>query len=230
MALMLRAAGVPTRVVTGFGEGERNLFTGYWEVRNSDAHAWVEVFYPRFGWIPYDPTFGVPVASAANTTFMLQPLAKVVGAFPTEAVRDAAGGAARVMRALPGPGWLAAPVLVLAIVAAAVVLRDRRRTRRRAALPAPDRAVEAWLALEKALRSRGWKRADHETALEFAERLSPVYGQIGVNVRKLAEEFGEFRYGPGRDGETLVEWEEQTHTTANKIRSSNRRTALLRSR
>src|SRR5207248_2950933 len=44
MALMLRANGIPTRLVTGFGEGERNLFTGYWEIKNSDSHAWVEVY------------------------------------------------------------------------------------------------------------------------------------------------------------------------------------------
>ena len=46
----------------GYGPGERNAFTGYFEVRQSDAHAWVEVYYPRVGWVAYDPTFGVPVA------------------------------------------------------------------------------------------------------------------------------------------------------------------------
>ncbi len=230
MALMLRASGVPTRVVTGFGEGERNLFTGYWEVRNSDAHAWVEVFYPSVGWISYDPTFGVPLASAANTTFMLAPLQKIAGSFPTEALGGVSRAASRVMGALPGPGWLGAPILVLAIAAAAVALRNRRRTRRHSSLDAPARAVEAWLALEKALRSRGWKRADHETALEFAERLSPVYGQVGTNVRKVAEEFSEFRYGTGRDGEELARWEEETRRTAQKIRAPGRGTALLRPR
>jgi hypothetical protein len=60
MALMLRASGLPARLVTGFGAGQRNVFTGYWEVRNSDAHAWVEVYYPRLGWVTYDPTFGTP--------------------------------------------------------------------------------------------------------------------------------------------------------------------------
>src|SRR5262249_30221051 len=81
MTLMLRASGVPARLVTGFGPGERNLFTGYWEVRNSDAHAWVEVFYPGHGWVPYDPTFGVPVSNVANTTFMLAPLKHLAALF-----------------------------------------------------------------------------------------------------------------------------------------------------
>ena len=60
LAIMLRTLGIQTRLVTGYGPGERNPLTGYFEVRQSDAHAWVEVFYPGIGWVPYDPTFGVP--------------------------------------------------------------------------------------------------------------------------------------------------------------------------
>ena len=66
MAVLLRADGIPTRIVTGYGPGERNPFTGYYEVRSSDAHAWVEVYYPGYGWVPYDPTFGVPAAPDAG--------------------------------------------------------------------------------------------------------------------------------------------------------------------
>jgi hypothetical protein len=60
MAVLLRTQGIATRIVTGYGPGERNPFTGYYEVRYSDAHAWVEVLYPQVGWVAYDPTFGVP--------------------------------------------------------------------------------------------------------------------------------------------------------------------------
>ncbi len=60
MAVLLRTQGIATRVITGYGPGERNPFTGYYEVRYSDAHAWVEVLYPQVGWVAYDPTFGVP--------------------------------------------------------------------------------------------------------------------------------------------------------------------------
>ncbi len=65
LAVMLRTLGIPARLVTGYGPGERNPLTGYFEVRQSDAHAWVEVFYPGIGWVPYDPTFGVPEAAPA---------------------------------------------------------------------------------------------------------------------------------------------------------------------
>jgi protein-glutamine gamma-glutamyltransferase len=56
MAVMLRAIGIPARYVTGFLAGEYNDVGGDYMVRESDAHAWVEVFFPDFGWILLDPT------------------------------------------------------------------------------------------------------------------------------------------------------------------------------
>ena len=58
MAVLLRAAGIPARFVTGYTTGSYNVLTGYYEVRNSDAHAWVEVYLPRVGWIEFEPTPG----------------------------------------------------------------------------------------------------------------------------------------------------------------------------
>ena len=74
MAVMLRTLGIPTRLVTGYGPGDRNPLTGYFEVRDSDAHAWLEVYYPQIGWVPYDPTFGVPAAApSVASRFMAGP-------------------------------------------------------------------------------------------------------------------------------------------------------------
>jgi len=56
MAVMLRTIGVPARYVTGFLPGEYNDVGGDYIVRESDAHAWVEVFFPDYGWITFDPT------------------------------------------------------------------------------------------------------------------------------------------------------------------------------
>ena len=56
MVIMLRTLGVPARLVTGFLATEWNEFGGYYTVRQRDAHAWVEVFYPHAGWITLDPT------------------------------------------------------------------------------------------------------------------------------------------------------------------------------
>ncbi|MDO5625684.1 MAG: DUF3488 and transglutaminase-like domain-containing protein [Pseudomonadota bacterium] len=54
--ILMRAAGVPARIVTGFQGGERNPVDGYWTVRNADAHAWAEVWYANQGWVRVDPT------------------------------------------------------------------------------------------------------------------------------------------------------------------------------
>jgi transglutaminase-like putative cysteine protease len=56
MAILLRILGVPTRVVNGFAQGRWNEFGRFFTVRQSDAHAWVEVFFPSYGWITFDPT------------------------------------------------------------------------------------------------------------------------------------------------------------------------------
>jgi len=55
-ALLLRLSGVPARVVTGFAPGRYDSGRGVWEVRDLDAHSWVEVYFEGLGWIPVDPT------------------------------------------------------------------------------------------------------------------------------------------------------------------------------
>lgn len=61
-AVMLRSVGVPTRIVNGFLGGTWNEVGDYLTVRQGDAHAWVEVYVPDLGWIPFDPT--PPITSA----------------------------------------------------------------------------------------------------------------------------------------------------------------------
>ena len=57
MAVMLRTAGVATRVVNGFQLGEYNDAADVYTVRQSDAHSWVEVYFPETGaWVTFDPT------------------------------------------------------------------------------------------------------------------------------------------------------------------------------
>lgn len=57
--ILMRAAGVPARIVTGFQGGEMNRVDGYWTVRNADAHAWAEVWLADRGWVRTDPTAAV---------------------------------------------------------------------------------------------------------------------------------------------------------------------------
>jgi protein-glutamine gamma-glutamyltransferase len=56
MAVMLRTLGIPARVVNGFRSDEFNDLTANYVVRAKDAHSWVEVYFPAYGWQTFDPT------------------------------------------------------------------------------------------------------------------------------------------------------------------------------
>ncbi len=58
MVVMLRSLDIPARFVVGYGSGDYNPMSGYYTVRANDAHAWVEVYFPELGWVPFDPTPG----------------------------------------------------------------------------------------------------------------------------------------------------------------------------
>jgi protein-glutamine gamma-glutamyltransferase len=65
MAVMLRAIGIPSREVNGFLPGEYNDLGGDYIVRASDAHSWVEAYFPGNGWITFDPTPPAPASGYA---------------------------------------------------------------------------------------------------------------------------------------------------------------------
>jgi transglutaminase-like putative cysteine protease len=58
MTLMLRFLGIPARVAAGFTSGKYDEESRTWTVTDHNAHAWVEVFFPGHGWLPFDPTPG----------------------------------------------------------------------------------------------------------------------------------------------------------------------------
>lgn len=58
LTMMLRSVGIPARLVVGFAPGEFNPFTGYYVVRNTDAFAMTEVYFPKYGWYAFNPIPG----------------------------------------------------------------------------------------------------------------------------------------------------------------------------
>ena len=186
-AVMLRSLGIPARVIAGYTPGYRNPFTGYYEVRNSDAHMWVEVWFPAFGWYEFDPTFGIPPANESFTSNI--PLARLVG------------NLAEALSGLSGASGLAKGVLLVALVATLGFggwLAWRRLRRRPGATPwvperlAPGRITRAFRGYEEALAARGTGRAPPETAAELVARTA----RTDHGAREAVRSFERERYGP----------------------------------
>lgn len=66
MAVMLRTVGIPSRVVVGFFPGQYDEAQRAFLYRQKNAHAWVEVFFPGYGWIPFEPTASRPMLGEGN--------------------------------------------------------------------------------------------------------------------------------------------------------------------
>ncbi|HZN48167.1 MAG TPA: transglutaminase-like domain-containing protein, partial [Ramlibacter sp.] len=91
--VLMRAMGIPARIVTGYQGGQTNTLDGYLVVRQSDAHAWVEVFLDGRGWVRVDPTSAV----APGRTGSLQRLATPRGVLG-EAMDSVTPGLSAVLR------------------------------------------------------------------------------------------------------------------------------------
>jgi transglutaminase-like putative cysteine protease len=205
MAVMLRTLGIPTRLVTGYGPGGRNPFTGYFEVKQSDAHAWLEVYYPNAGWVQYDPTFGVPEASpGVASRFMAGPVFAAIGRFTQrvvpEPVKRATGAVLGVVRDAARFALRTWPVglAVIALGGLAAIAWRRRRSRPRAARPS-DAAEAAFLDLAAALGPAGHVRREQVTPGEYLRELErdPALGPDVVEAAgKIVRTFERARFAP----------------------------------
>jgi transglutaminase-like putative cysteine protease len=118
-ALLLRLAGVPARVAVGFATGTQ-VGPDRYAVRDVDAHEWIEVYFPGYGWVPFNPTPAADPAAVANG---IDPLSHTRAASTAQAELTAGG--------------LSAYGALMAVVGAAWILS--RRVRRRRALAGEHR-------------------------------------------------------------------------------------------
>jgi len=63
MAIMLRSQGIPARIVSGYAQGAYDEESQSYRVRASNAHTWVEVYFPDYGWIQFEPTASIPIVA-----------------------------------------------------------------------------------------------------------------------------------------------------------------------
>ena len=172
LVVMLRSLGVPARLAVGFTPGERNPFTGLFEVRAKDAHAWAEVWFPGIGWQTFDPTAEVPFAG--------EPFSSAAGA-----------GLAGFLKArMPAmPHWLpevATVLVVVGIPASTIVWMLAQRRRRRREWDALPWAAQQLERLERAGAARGRSRKEWESASRYADVLARSV-LPDPRVRTLAE-------------------------------------------
>src|SRR3989440_3194874 len=66
MTIMARQLGIPARIVNGFSHGHLDIQRKVWVVDGSDAHSWVQAYFPGFGWINFDPTPGYALNNGNN--------------------------------------------------------------------------------------------------------------------------------------------------------------------
>jgi transglutaminase-like putative cysteine protease len=167
MAMLLRMGGVPARVAVGFTGGSYNSHGHDWVIGDIDAHAWVEVWFPHYGWVRLDPTPPVAPARGGKTAIVSNAPSLKPGGQGTPSVRGLGSGPTGPAAAAKGHGatsplvWII-PLAVLA-VALVVLLALTRITRE----PTAD---EMLAELERALSRSGRTISSGVTLVELERR------------------------------------------------------------
>jgi protein-glutamine gamma-glutamyltransferase len=215
---LMRAANIPARVVTGYLGGEFNDVGNYYIVRQSDAHAWAEVWLAGQGWVRIDPTAaiapdrvqrGLSAAVANNTAlpfmarnppqwmrdlrFNLDALANqwnqwVLG-YDTE--RQFAFLTRLGMEDVTWQKMALHMMSGLGVLIALFALYMLRHLFTRQ----PDRVQAAWLKLCKKLAKAGLTRAAHEGAHDYAVRVAAARPELAETIGELAARYSALRYG-----------------------------------
>ena len=205
MAMLLRAADpehpIPTRLVQGYLPGKRSGNTE--TVENLNAHAWVEVYFPGYGWIPFDPTGGgigeptaiadgpslppaTPLASIGSTDFP-DPTRRLTGATP-DTPATASGG--------PGNrGLLIVFSVLLAVVVLTVAIAAWLRGPRGEV--SPD---AAWQSMSRAATRFGFGPKPTQTVYEYATALGELVPVAKPDLQTVAEAKVETAYAGLRLG------------------------------
>jgi hypothetical protein len=193
MGDMLRSLGIPTRLVNGFGPGSPTGINGQYAVTESDAHTWVEAYFPAYGWIPFEPTPQAGFPSIARGLAAAPPSAvspTPAAATPTDTVPATAGGASV---AKPGssriptgvPLWLA---LVIVPLLLSVLALDLIRWR-------PHSLQGVWRRLRVASYLAGVPKHPGETPIEFGARLTKRFPEVTPAVETIVQHYSLAAYG-----------------------------------
>ena len=219
MAVMLRSQGVPARVVSGYALGEYDPTAQNYRVRAVNAHTWVEVYFPDYGWIHFEPTQSIPVVErpTSGAEGALDPSVPIPNTEPfgldeeladVERADGLLGDAAdQANRGLLGdvPWWQVAIGVVLLLVAGTVVWGANRY----------NRGVEgdvgrSYLRLGEWARVLGIPWRTTQTPYEQADALVAVVPQGQQPIRNLTRQYVLRLFSPARatdaDFDPYQEW------------------------
>jgi transglutaminase-like putative cysteine protease len=233
LTFLLRAAGLPARVVLGYQGGELNALGGYYIVRQSDAHAWTEVWLADEGWVRVD---GVAAVAPERVALGIGRFAADGVGATTRVLRSGIGRQAALLwdavnvrwqnwivgygpelqRALLGSFGIAelrgteryAVLLGLAVAATVMLLAafsayHSLRRRRRAAI---DEAARCFARFVRKLeRLEVPARAPTEGPRAYAERAARALPQFATRIRAIADLYVRARYEPDAGGAALAE-------------------------
>jgi len=215
LAVMLRSLGIPARLSAGFSPSQFNPFTGFYLIRNTDAFALPEVYFPNHGWFAFDPVPGrelIPPSVEDTETFSVleQFWRWVAGWLPSPVTGFISwlwlGLVGTLSRLLAGiwqfVSGSAIGVLLGAIGAIALSfllwllwlqLRAWQAYRRLQRLPPMERLYQQML---RVLAERGLPRQRAQTPLEYARSASDRYqGAIAEAANSIAQAYVRWRYG-----------------------------------
>ncbi|MGE3774886.1 MAG: DUF3488 and DUF4129 domain-containing transglutaminase family protein [Gammaproteobacteria bacterium] len=226
--VLLRAAGIPARVVTGYQGGEYNGVSDYMVVRQSDAHAWAEVWFDDEGWVRADPTaavapervsLGIGEFSRAGAGIralddndtalaMLHNARQLWDAANYQWSQWVLGYSPQRQRELMerlGLGHITAGKLVVTLIAIGMLflaalawLLLRRRGRR------DGPALRAWRECCRRLERIGLPREAHEGPIEFAARIAAARADLAPDIQAIARLYALLRYADAPNGIDLL--------------------------
>src|SRR5487761_1089421 len=209
MGDMLRSLGIPTQLVNGFGPGIVDPKTGAYEVREEDAHTWVESYFPGYGWITFEPTpdnvytpinRGTIGPNTCITDTRCDPPPGVQGPSPSPGSRPSpvtggvpggpkAGGGGGFSLRLPDAGTLTKIIGVLLALVLVVLAAAARYLR-------PRSVAVVWKRTLTLAHLAGAERPPGETPLELARRIASRFPEASDAMRSLADGFVVSAYAP----------------------------------
>lgn len=222
---LMRAAGVPARVVTGYLGGEVNPVDGYLIVRQSDAHAWSEVWLQGEGWVRVDPTAAVsPLRIERGLSAAVPESDRPLIARPSfdwlRNVRYAWDAVTnswnqwvlgytpeRQMRFLAQFGLADVSwqdlIIILGALSGFIVLALSLALLLRINAQRPDPVQRAYLSFCTAMAKRGATRRASEGPRDFAARISRQFPELKDSAHSISDMYIALRYGMSADKVTL---------------------------